>query len=80
MRVSNIVSRYANVDNGKNHFLMLRFGVDGLNDLGSWCNCKSGARTSGGCCARVTAVLIWLYYQLNNQPLPEYHKLSSRKL
>ena len=79
IKVSGIVSRYANVDSGKNHFLLLRFGVNRLEDLGSWCNRKSGARTSGGCCAHITAALIWLFHLINNKQIPDYHKHSTRK-
>jgi hypothetical protein len=61
LRVQGILSRFSSVNNQKRHTLYLHFGAPNRTEnISSYCTCKSGARTVGGC-VHAIAVLTHLY-------------------
>ncbi|CAF1285746.1 unnamed protein product, partial [Didymodactylos carnosus] len=76
IKIKNIVSRYKTTDNPKKHTVWIRFGQNKLDDISSYCTCKSGLRIAGGTCSHVTAALIALKYWKNNEKLPSFYTIA----
>ncbi len=71
LRVQGIVSRFSmkyNI-NPKRHTVYIQFDPNDFHETMSYCDCKSGARTAGGC-SHAVAVLTYIFYERNDETPP----------
>ncbi|CAF4275416.1 unnamed protein product, partial [Rotaria sordida] len=64
-------------DNLKKHTAWICFGQNKLDDIVTYCTCKSGLRTADGTCSHITAVLIALYYRKNNKKISTFYATAA---
>ena len=79
LRFQGLVSRYAVKCNiqPKTHTVYIKFDETDFKETITYCDCKSGGRTAGGCSHSV-AILTYIYYQMNDIMLPEYHPYAKK--
>ncbi len=79
LRFHGLVSRFSvkcNVQ-PKTHTVYVQFDPDDFSETITFCDCKSGARTAGGC-AHSVAILTYIYYKVTNQTPAEYHPYATK--
>lgn len=79
IRVCGFQSRHASKSRKKQHNVHLYFPdkCENLSNVISYCTCKSGMRTVGGCSHAISA-LYYIMLKQSQKPIPKYHVKATK--